>query len=709
MFVEAGFDCARDDEHTLVGASRRWLNVILSHPYGSLTILYLLSVLIHSFFLLRISILPSIMADEMMYFNLAESLYSGGGISVRGQPIVYPYILYPLLISPVFALPDSFNAYHAVVLLNCVAINAIIFPIYALGAEITRKRGYAFAIACVTLLLPDFFMAKHVMAESFAYPLLAVVMLIAYKELRSPNNIAREIALGLLFIALYALKPGYIAIAVAYIGVSAVVCLKGKDRRRLRALIITALVMIAVFILFRILVVRVLGVNLSNESQYSAQTAPFTLSHIWQTIRGALPYIGYILIGFGIIPVSATIGALKHESGERKWFAWMLLIALVIIIIGCTYVVFMSEYVENNNVPLRIHTRYVSFLLPLFLMFIPVQADSKKPALLSLGALIMLCAVSFIAFPPDLLKGGIRYCVDAALLSALSKFADNGIGLIYIAGVIACVTALGIWVLLRGVNDKNKIACAAFIALLLLTNKAFMYRQDQYAMNIALNRDAAQASLMTGNDAVYLCGDADELDYAVIALEVNSRCEIQPVAVSAMLNATDETGAVDDILPRPLSQYIYTQAVNAYDRPQYIIIKRELMYDMVLDKSVSVIDNTYYGYYCIARINEGGKWLHSGLFGLSSKYVVGGSRFLLYDAQLLNKGEVTLYLKAQAAQAGAELILRTDDGQTFSFQPSADALEWISVNISVSDPTEGLCVYLERENGDIYIETYLIE
>lgn len=707
--METSNDCLRDDKQTLSGLSRRWLNVVLAHPYRALTILYILSVIIHAFLLLRISILPSIMADEMMFFNLAESLYSGNGIMVRGQPITYPYILYPSLISPVFALPDSFNAYHVVVLLNCAAINTIIYPVYALGAEITRKRSYAFAIACITLLLPDFFMAKHVMVESFAYPILAVALLISYKELRSPNNIAREISLGLLFIALYAFKPGYIAVAIAFICVSALIYFKDKQKPRLRSTAIIALAMIAAFILFRILIARVFSVNFGNESQYSNQTAAFTLAHIWQTIRGTFLYIGYILIGFGVIPVSAVIGALKRESDERKWFAWMLLIAFVIMIIGCAYVVFMSEYVEHNNVPLRIHARYVAFMLPVFLMYVPLCSDGKKAFWAPLCALLSACAVIFIAFPPKLLKGGIQYCVDAALLSALSYFADNGIGLIYIAGVIACVIALGIWIILRGANHKNITACLAFIALLLIVNKVFMYRQDQYAMNSALNKDAAQASLMTGNRAVYICDDADALDYAVVALEVNSRCDIQPVAISAMLDATDDSGAVGDILPRPLNHHIYTQAVNAYAQPRYIIIKRELMYELLLDQSVSMLDSTHYGYYNIAYINEDGKWIHSGLFGLNGNYVGGDSRFLLYDARLLNNGEVTLHLKAQAAQAGAALVLRTDDGQTFSFTPSSGAPEWISVNVSVSDPAKKLCVYLEREYGDIYIETYLIE
>lgn len=679
---------------------------MLAHPYVTLTILYLTSVAIHAVLLLTISIIPSIMADELLFFGLSESLYSGAGVALRGQPVVYPYILYPLLISPVFALPHSFNAYHVIVLINCLAINAVVYPVYALSSWLTRNKGCALAIACVTALMPDLFMAKHVMVESFAYPMLACTLLVIYIQLCAPANRLREAALGLLFVALYALKPGYIAIPAAYYAVSLGFALYKRHKGRALILAISAAGTAAALILFRVLMARCFNIDYSDISQYSAQTPPFTLANIWQAVKGMFAYTGYTLLAFGVLPATAVLRAARCERCERKYFAWILLAASAFILAGCAYMVYVSEYLLNNNAPLRIHTRYVAFLLPAFLAFIPSSEERSSRA--TVYSPLALCVICLIAISPSALRGAIKYCVDSALLSGLNTLVESGGEAIYIIIALACTAAISAWIARKGSNRANQLASLAFMALLLMTGKVFMYNQDQYGMNNALNSDAAQASLMTGNDALYLCYDGDDVDYTAIALDVNSRCAIRPVTISAMLAATDDTGAVDAILPKSMDSFIYTKAVNAYERPKYIVLKQRLLADLVPYANARSLGDTRFGYYHILEMPDDGKWLHSGMFGLDNNYAVEGSSFLLYDEQLLNNGAVTLYLQAQASQAGAVLGLRTDDGQQFAFTPSSEELEWIAVNISVADPAKGLRVFMESENGYVYIETYRI-
>lgn len=191
---------------------KRWGLGIQNRAYLFLVGVYIVSTLLHIAIFLSTAVIPSIMADEILYFDLAQSLSAGTGFLVRGQPVVYPYIGYPLFIAPLFHLPEGINVYHAIVVWNCLAIHLMIFPIYALGRDITKKPSTALGIAVLTTLMPDFFMAKHVMVESAAYPLLALALLVAFRGFRSPGKVRRSITSGLLFFLLYILKPSYAAL-----------------------------------------------------------------------------------------------------------------------------------------------------------------------------------------------------------------------------------------------------------------------------------------------------------------------------------------------------------------------------------------------------------------------------------------------------------------------------------------------------------------
>ncbi|MDD2647817.1 MAG: hypothetical protein PHI27_10380 [Eubacteriales bacterium] len=682
------------------------------HPYRVLTAVYLLSVFVQFAILFYTGVIPSIMADEMLYMQLAKSLYAGEGAALRGQPIVYRYILYPLFIAPLYALPRSVNIYQAVFCLNNIVINLAIFPAYRLAEALTKNKGAALLIAILTALMPDMLMAKHIMTESLAFPLMLTAFLLAYRLLETPRKKSRAYLLGALCFALYLLKPGYIGLCVACAGVMIIFGLVSKNRILVRNGVIIAAVAAALVLLYRVFSVYALGIDYSFQATYRAQAGTLSLEHIWQTLVGGFKYLAYTGIAFGLLPFVRLLSGLRRGKSENKLFAWIILASLIIILLGTAYVVNWDEFVKTGGVPTRVHIRYVFFFLPALLtLLFSDEPEKRKPCWWQPALIAGIAVAGVLCFPPSGFSGSARYTTDSTLLSAFLMQNGAWDGLVAYLPVFFALTLPLLFLSWR--KGLTKRLCYAFIglmAMLLLANHAAMAYSDQYAMNTPLNADAAACDYLTDGDALYVCKDGGEQGYDVIALEVNSRCDIKPVTLSAMLDNTDADGAISSVMPYALSDHLFTNAVNPYPRPRYLVLDSSLLYSLRLSDSASIIALTKNGSYQVVELPESGEWLHSAINGLNEGWVWENTRLTVCDKWLRENRQITLWLKTRAGVDGAKLTVEGPGEQRFSFAPSAETeTQWISMTFAVSDSSAPLSFALTHENGNIYIETYAVE
>ena len=80
---------------------------------------------------------PFIMVDELIYSELARSFAAGDGFQVRGAPAAGFSLVYPILISPAYALFDSLpEAYAAVKTLNALLMSLAAVPAYLLARRL---------------------------------------------------------------------------------------------------------------------------------------------------------------------------------------------------------------------------------------------------------------------------------------------------------------------------------------------------------------------------------------------------------------------------------------------------------------------------------------------------------------------------------------------------------------------------------------------
>jgi hypothetical protein len=157
---------------------------------------------------------PWIFVDELIYSELAKSLAAGGELLVRDAPTAGYGIVYPLLISPAWALFDSVpDAYAAAKAINAVLISLAAVPAYALARRVVGQ-GLALAAAVLAVALPSLVYSGTIMTENAFYPLFLVVVLSLVLVLERPTLVRQTVLVALLGVA-YLTRPQAAALVAA--------------------------------------------------------------------------------------------------------------------------------------------------------------------------------------------------------------------------------------------------------------------------------------------------------------------------------------------------------------------------------------------------------------------------------------------------------------------------------------------------------------
>ncbi len=174
---------------------------------------------------------PAYFPDEYMYSELGRSLASTGRPLVRGLDSGFPALLQPLLTAPAWLIDDVATAYHAIQVLNSLAVSLTAVPVYLLARRLGIGEGLSLLVVALSLLPPALLYAGWVISEPFAYPLVAAAMLLGVRALERPS--ARS---GAAFLALAGLA-GFTRVQLLVLPACfvAAVIVAGLRERRLRA------------------------------------------------------------------------------------------------------------------------------------------------------------------------------------------------------------------------------------------------------------------------------------------------------------------------------------------------------------------------------------------------------------------------------------------------------------------------------------------
>ena len=150
----------------------------------------------------RHMVAPWIMIDEIVYSELAKSFAATGHFAVRDVPTGGYGVVYPVLISPAYALFRSIpTAYSALKGINSLLMSLAAVPAYLLARRVVSMWS-ALVVALLAVAIPSTLYAGTVMTENAFYPiflLAALALVIVLERPRLTTVILFLLALGLAY------------------------------------------------------------------------------------------------------------------------------------------------------------------------------------------------------------------------------------------------------------------------------------------------------------------------------------------------------------------------------------------------------------------------------------------------------------------------------------------------------------------------------
>ncbi len=137
--------------------------------------------------LARDLVAPFIFVDELIWSELARGIADAGEALLRDEPDPGYSLVYPLLISPVYAVVDGLvDAYSGVKTLNAVLMSLAAVPAYFLARRVVGT-GLALLGALLAVALPSLVYTGTVMTENAFYPLFLCLSLVLVLVLERPT------------------------------------------------------------------------------------------------------------------------------------------------------------------------------------------------------------------------------------------------------------------------------------------------------------------------------------------------------------------------------------------------------------------------------------------------------------------------------------------------------------------------------------------
>jgi hypothetical protein len=140
------------------------------------------------FLLARAFPAPWIFVDELIYSELAKSVADGQGLAIREVSSSSYGFLYPVVLSPAWAVFDSVpHAYAAAKAINAVVMSSAAVPAYLLARRVLA-RGSSLAVAVLALALPSLVYTGTIMTENAFYPVFLWALLAVVLVLEKPST-----------------------------------------------------------------------------------------------------------------------------------------------------------------------------------------------------------------------------------------------------------------------------------------------------------------------------------------------------------------------------------------------------------------------------------------------------------------------------------------------------------------------------------------
>ena len=497
-----------------------------------LLLIYICSVAVRYILALATKNFPTVYIDEYLYYSLGRSIATKGSLLLYGQPAEYNYIIYPLVLSPIYLLfSHGTNYFRAIQLWNILIMSLSVFPIYGLCNAIVQKRKTALWLTGLFMALPCFILGEFVFSEAVIYPLFYTLMYCVYRYLRE-DKIKYTVWTGILGALLYHTKPGAVVPAVLALLLFGGKAIRKKSGRN-GVQVLAGLGCLAVlFLAIKLIAEQVLGYSgvLLSVYDYQASFAETIGNEYFFRTLGKYPYY-YILAG-GILPTLVSVWRFPEYDREDKQYYLLVILSSLLTMIGTAWV---ANRPEEKNI---LFLRYVEMYLPILFVFsIRPERESREISGRARRTTEVLCFMLLAYVTACTVIWGSTTGIGEAkethfLISLAALFTRNVMGIANI--IVIFLAGLTLFLLFRKTERQTMTkACSVILVVLAIVNNLEAYLTTGRNTNWKLEEETTEIHQLIGDKEFVYVYAADQCDYG---LDINSRQNICWVTEADFMN-----------------------------------------------------------------------------------------------------------------------------------------------------------------------------
>lgn len=400
---------------------------------------------------------PLVFMDELGYERMARSFAHAGHFSLFGKGGLAYSPLYPIVLSPIYALTSSMHtAYEWAKIENAVLISLSVFPTYGI-ARFALSRGRSLGVAAISVLAPLMLYSGFEMSESLAYPFCLLAIWTMLRAVRRPGVAVDALLVGAIVLA----SAARLQLVVLGPAALTAVLLVGLARDRLPGI---RKAISEHRLLFGVAVVVLIGGlgraamnggNLPFAGRYS--NVGTAHASAWRVVKlffehlaeldfavGVIPFAAALLAGYALVRFRFPQRALVFASVAIACTFWMLLeVALDAAAFDATSA-HPSVRTAFTDLP-RIHERYLIYVVPFFLVALFATVGLRRARFPRLQHLVGVAVVA--ALLPALIPFGT--VINGT--SAIDSFALQLFGRTRHGQVVPVMHATGSILLVSGI------------------------------------------------------------------------------------------------------------------------------------------------------------------------------------------------------------------------------------------------------------------
>ena len=622
-----------------------------------LLILFFTSFAVHTILNILVNEGPTVVIDEGLYTNIARSLAWDGELAFRGQPVNYPYLLYPFLLVPVYWLNRILggDVYRYIQVFNTLLITSSVFPAYLFSRDYTKDEKKAFTVALIVALMPDMIMGGYLMTECILWPLALWMIVFSYRFFSGAGlkyGLLTALFAGLMFAA----KPGAIAVGAVLLALG--VIRSAESRKNIIHSLLP--VCLLVFIIGLVYVIYRLFFSAPDSilGLYTKQTSEWKPGDILVALEAVFLLIFLFVFACGGIYGILPFARLKTYDGEKRRFVLSVAFGILAAIIGTA--VFVVPYKWDGSLgALPLHLRYCAMYVPVMIVFaidrdLAGEIKSNKGFVLALLIFIVLSV--FPGARAGFVKGETG-TVDSVTLGAFiqNRNLDGTVtGSILTACVIVFMlmfyyTVTGRKTLSKTRQNLFSTAGIIYLAGFMLFNSVCAHIAANVYIDPTISRDALEVNETVGDRRCLGVTQRYYDDIYSYWLDSHLNVPMQQVTIDQMFVQMEETKGVY----RPFVPVVQAPNINNHETPETdtFVLGMTIAEHLELSDRTAAV-RTKHGHFTVVNIEPGARWVDTMMFGLDDNKLYDGNTGYLHVFSDDRTIDGNLYLKLTASGSG---------------------------------------------------------